>query len=105
MQQKFDVSGKSVVTINPGAFMNFYFTSGTGSMKISKNLSYIFGPGEWGISRKVESKDDRFDYTHHKHSIHLSIVELAINGKRKDVRYAFNDSEKNYQIKILYFIM
>ena len=101
MQQKFDVSGKSVVTVNPGAFLNFYFTSGTGSMKITKNLSYIFGPGEWGFSIKKDNPDKDVDYSLSKHTIQFSKNGISYKWKEDDVYVVNHSSTDDFQIKVI----
>ena len=98
MQQKLDVAPKSVVTVNPGAAANYTITSGTGSVKLTKNLSYIFGPNEWGYSKKCDKGQTWFyllvDETYTKNFFNR--VNLQI--QEEDVAIAEQESS-NYHVK------
>ncbi|NQS90819.1 MAG: C39 family peptidase, partial [Chloroflexi bacterium] len=99
MQQKFKLEQKAVVTVNPGSLVDFYFTSASGSVKLTKNLSYIFGPGEMGISIKKGPDDERFDYSQSKHSIEISLQGWSYKHKKEGVKKDDFLSTKDYEIK------
>ncbi len=99
MTQKFRVEPKAVVTVNPGSLINFYFTSGTGSVKITDNLSYIFGPNEWGYSTKELDKDLGFDYINHKHLINVTLQGIAVKYKKEGVIIEEDKKSKDFKIK------
>jgi len=101
MTQKFNIEQKSIVTVNPGSLINYYFTSGTGSVKITKNLSYIFGPSEWGISIKKEPSNGIFDYSLSKHMINISGNGISYKWKEEDVYIDNKHVEDEYQVKVV----
>jgi len=100
MTQKFNIEQKSIVTVNPGSLINYYFTSGTGSVKITKNLSYIFGPSEWGISIKKEPSNGIFDYSLSKHMINISGNGISYKWKEEDTFIDKENSTDKFQIKL-----
>jgi len=100
MTQKFNIEQKSIVTVNPGSLINYYFTSGTGSVKITKNLSYIFGPSEWGISIKKEPSNGIFDYSLSKHMINISGNGISYKWKEEDIFIDKENSTDKFQIKL-----
>lgn len=99
MTQKFDIEQKSILTINPGGLINFNYTSGTGSIKISKNLSYIFGPGEWGISLKKDPSCELFDYGLSKHLLSITGKGISYKWQEEDVNIL--NTKENFQIKVV----
>lgn len=101
MTQKFRVEPKAVVTVNPGSLVNFYFTSGTGSVKLTKNLSYIFGPNEWGFSIKKPSQSSEFDYLLTKHLIGLSLKGITYKFMEEEVFIDPNKTTDQYQVKFV----
>ena len=98
MQQKLDVAPKSVVTVNPGAAANYTITSGTGSVKLTKNLSYIFGPNEWGYSKKCDKEKPGFDYSLTKHILKICSTGLTYKYQKKMLRL-LNKKSSNYHVK------
>ncbi|MFV1948902.1 MAG: C39 family peptidase [Anaerolineales bacterium] len=101
MTQKFSIEPKAVVTVNPGSLIDFYFTSGTGSVKLTKNLSYIFGPGEWGYSINKPSQNSEFDYILTKHLIGLSLKGITYKFIEEEVFIDPNKTTDQYQVKLI----
>ncbi len=99
MTQKFRVEPKAVVTVNPDSWIDFVFTSGTGSVKLTKNVSYIFGPNEWGIAIKKEDKDLGFDYINHKHLINVTLQGISVKYKKEGVIIEEERKSQDFRIK------
>jgi len=100
MTQEFVIAQKSIVTVNPGSLINFNITTGTGSVKITKNLSYIYGPSEWGISLKKEPSSGIYVYSLSKHLVNLSVNGISYKWKEEDIYIDKENSTDFFQIKL-----
>jgi hypothetical protein len=101
MEQKLNVETKSVVTVNPGSLIDFKFTSGTGSVKLTENVSYIFGPGEWGYSIKKENSSSPLNYFQTKHLVGLSAKGITYKLIEEKVLIDPNKSTEQFQVKLI----
>ncbi|MCJ7715364.1 MAG: hypothetical protein MUO54_02435, partial [Anaerolineales bacterium] len=101
MEQKFNIEQKAVFTINPGSLINYDFTAATGSVKLGKNISYIFGPGEMGFSFKRFQDNPDFDYLQAKHSFQVTWRGLTYKHKEERVIIDKELSSDEYQVKLV----
>ncbi len=101
MKQKLNIEQKAVLTINPGSLINYDITTAKGSLKLSKNISYIFGPGEMGFSIKNSKEEPMYDYTVKKHSIQASLRGWTYKYKEEGVWIDKKKSSEDFQTKLV----
>ena len=101
MKQKLNIEQKAVLTINPGALINYDITTAKGSVKLGKNISYIFGPGEMGFSIKNFKEVPMYDYTVTKHSIKVSLRGWTYKYKEEGILIRTEDTPAGFQTKVI----
>ena len=101
MKQKLNIEQKAVLTINPGALINYDITTAKGSVKLGKKISYIFGPGEMGFSIKKYDKESRYDYSVTKHSIQVSLRGWTYKYKEEGILIRTEDIPTGFQTKVI----
>ena len=103
VSQKLKGGEKAVVNFNPGGFIDFSITSGNGSVNLLNNLSYLFGPNEYGIKIKDsnQSTGDPYDYENYKHTLSLSINGITYSYKHEGVVIINKDEKKNIEAKLV----
>jgi hypothetical protein len=101
MKQKLNIEQKAVLTINPGALINYDITTAKGSVKLGKDISYIFGPGEMGFSLKKYDKKSMYDYSVTKHSIQVSLRGWTYKFKEEGILIYTEDTPVGFQKKVI----
>jgi len=101
MKQKLNIEQKAVLTVNPGALINYDITTAKGSVKLGKDISYIFGPGEMGFSLKKYDKESEYDYSVTKHSIQASLRGWAYKFKEEGIWLDQENSTEDFQTKLI----
>jgi len=101
MKQKLNIEQKAVLTINPGALINYDITTAKGSVKLGKNISYIFGPGEMGFSIKKYNRETVYDYSVTKHSIQALLSGWTYKYKEEGVLIDHKKSSEDFRTKLV----
>jgi hypothetical protein len=103
VRQKLKGGEKAVVVLNPDGFIDFNITSGNGSVDLFSNLSYLFGPQEFGIKIKDSNQlsDDIYDYENYKHTLSLSINGITYSYKHEGIVIINKDENKNTESRLV----
>jgi hypothetical protein len=101
MEQKLNIEQKAVLTLNPGSLINYDITTAKGSVKFNEDISYIFGPGEMGFSRRINSEDPYYDHFQTKHSVKILWNGLTYKYLEEGIYFNENNSLDSIQSKLV----